>query len=278
MKRKLSLSLLLLFTISILAINVQAASKESVYVITSVKYDGNSAESKESYTQKIDYNNTGLIKTINTPSSEKITESFYYNPSGLLTKYVEKIGAGRMKGTIKCWYDYKKQKLVEKKEAGSGYETEYEYTWKNGVIASAVVETEEVNEDGEDDDESEYERTYKYTYKNGSVVKITETPDDIVFNRTVDKNGNITKQTLSVGGTQIKTSYYYATIKYDKNKRVSSMTVKFRVPMMQAGEKYVKTFSYKKMSVDKEIAPIVKAQQNQLVNASLRGNDAAFAW
>ncbi|MDO5701979.1 MAG: hypothetical protein Q4G47_01310 [Lachnospiraceae bacterium] len=275
MKKKLSLSLLLLFTISILSISVQAASKETVYVITSVKYDGNSAESKEAYTQTIAYNNTGLIKTITTPSSEKITESFYYNPSGLLTKYVRKIGAGREKGTVKCWYEYKKQKLVEKTEKGPGYEAEYEYNWKNGVIASADVEFSETDESGEDGEDNEY--VYKYTYKNGNVVKIKEN-NSIVFNRTVDKNGNVTKQTLTVDGAQIKTSYYYATIRYDKNQRVSSMTVKARVPMMTAGEKYVKTFTYKKMSVDKEYAPYIKAQQSQLINASIRGNDAEFAW
>ncbi len=274
MKKIILTAAIMAFMVGITSVTVpvKAATGKSVYVVSAIKIKDGS----DSYTKKLSYKN-GFITKIETPSSvEELLETFSYNKNYELKKYVQKVLSGDWKGFQETsTYQYKKGLLVKKvTERNDSDRDTMSYSWKNGKIVSAESNSTWKDENGE---EGKSSATYEYAYKNGHVVKETIKNSFATMGSkiTLDINNNITKYQM----TGNPDSYYKAAITYDKNKRISKMTVRYKNPMMGSEVKQVMTIVYKKVTVGSKYVSAIKAQQWQLLNGGNRSSLAAnFAW
>lgn len=274
MKKMMATMVVLTLIIVIMGqvVQVKAATSKSIYVVSAIKVKDGS----DNYTKKISYKN-GFITKINTPAStESLVETFSYNKSYELKKYVQKVLTGDWKGFQETsTYKYKNgllsKKVTQRNDSDKDTMT---YSWKNGKIVSAASVSTWKEENGE---EGKSSATYTYTYKNGHVVKEAVENDygTMKSNITLDKNNNIVKYQMA-GNPD---SYYKATITYDKNKRITKMTARYKNPMMGSETKQIMTIVYKKVTVNSKYAEGVKVQQWQLLNGGNKSSlNANFAW
>jgi len=252
LKRTMVLFLALIMTITILPAAVQAASKKTVYVVSSVKVE----ENGKTTAIKLSYNEKGLLtKITSTYADEKTTETFSYNKKYQLTKYVKKVISGEHKGvneTLTYTYNGKGQRTSK---ASEDYKETYKYNTKN-QITTAVSERGETN----------------YKYKNGHVKKATGT-DPLTYSATFDDHNNI-KQWSNKFNTE-KIGYGSYTFTYYKNGRAKTLKKTFKPNPMGTEKTQTLTFTYTKMTVPADQADTIADQQWQFINGD---GVVGFAW
>lgn len=263
MKRLLAILLLTILT-GTMILPVQAASKKTMYVVSSIKEKGVLRSfGKDSYTVKVTYTKKGLIKKINIPCKEGLVYTFTYNKKNRLTKFVEEIKNGDFKCVNTYTYTYKDGKLKTRTLKSTNGDTEKRtYDYKNGyrVLSNNITTWKE---NGKTETEKSKETA---TYKNGHVKTLNRVG---IYSQTysMDSRGNYTKYVLKAAdGTIIKDGYLKASMNYDKNNRITKRVVAYKNPMMDREEKITQTVKYKKITVDKKYAAMIEAQQWQLLN------------
>ena len=240
-----------------------AASKKTIYVVSSVKIKNGSKTIKP----KISYTK-GLIKKITLPG-EKMT--FSYNKKKQLKKYVDNKTTGEFKGKEVVTYTWKNNLMQKRTSKVPGrYDISVStYKYKKKQLTAGKTVSKWV-EDGKN-----YKYVGKETYKckKGMPVYVGQTSNSnkekfsTANTFKYDKKKNITRRIMTMNGKKFSNSYYKAKITY-KNGRVSKMKTEHLIPMGM-NEKPAKctiTVSYKKIKVKKAYAGTIEKQQWQLIN------------
>ena len=252
LKRTTVLILALIMTITLLPAAAQAASKKTVYVVSSVKV----VENGKTTAIKLSYNENGLLtKIASTYADEKTTETFSYNKKDQLTKYVKKILSGKHKGDNETFtYTYNKKGQRKSKDS-KDYKVTYKYNSGNQII-TAVSEHGDTN----------------FKYKNGHVKKASGT-GPITYSATFDDHDNIKEWSNKFNTEKIGYGSYAYT--YYKNGRAKTLKKTFKPNPMGSEKTQTLTFTYTKMTVPANLTDTIADQQWQFIN----GNGVVgFAW
>lgn len=236
----------------------QAASKETVYVLTEIYY-GQKDENGLTFTYK--YNKNGLLKSYNLRNAQK--GEYKYNSKKQLVKFRRSLNEW-------CNFDYtynKKGQLTKiksyytdmktNKYAYDGFVSKLTYNKKGQVIKKTDTGKVALGEDGQLQKVT-FTKTYKYN-KKGQVKQTVFTnsankAQKQTANYKYDKKGNLKSVSYSDGYKQ------EMNLSYNKNKTLKSIS---------GGESVTSYYSWKKMKVSKKLAAQVKAQQWSLINQDL---------
>ncbi|SFB17388.1 hypothetical protein SAMN05216249_111100 [Acetitomaculum ruminis DSM 5522] len=254
-----------------------ASSKKTIYVVSSVKVNGTTANGKENYKSSVSYNKYGLLTKINNNGSENITDTFTYDKNQRLTKFTEKIGTGDAKDINTTNYSYKNGKLCKStRNRQDGDKVVTTYTWKNGLITSSTLVTSWL-QNGKTESVT---TKSSYKYKNNHVCYAKDSSNGYKneFFITHDKKGNVTKFVYKNNSNKKAILNVSSKITYDKNKRATKIVNEFKSPFLDKAEKFTKTVTYKKITVDKKYASAIANQQWQLLNANFNSIGIGFAW
>lgn len=254
-KRTMVLILAVLMSISLLPAVAQAASKKTVYVVSSVTIKEGSQTNKIT----LSYNSNGLLKKFSEPATYT-TVTFKYNDKNQLVKKINNTYDGDFKGKQTITYKYNKKgqrtKKIETFGEGDTQTTLYTYTSNNYVKTATGM----------------FGKT-TYKYNKGRVIKATS--DKIRYAAKYDSKGSIIKWVRYFEKEKI--GNYKATITY-KNGRVSKLVRTYKPnPMWDRSHKETLTFTYKKMTVPASLADEIAEQQWHYIN-SANDNAESFAW
>ena len=225
-----------------------ATAKKSIYVVTGIKIEyldsANIVQDKN--TGKITYDDNGFISKT---SINGDTQKLSYDSKYQLKKYV-----------------FTRDKTEK---------TIYKYTWKNGLATKCAASYEGMGDCNPRTITLKYNYKKqltsaidaggsgsKYAYKNGNMVKRTNNLFGGVDKYSYDDKGNITKSSDSVITLKRKITY--------SGNRIKSYVTDYGPDYW----KQKRTFTYKKITVNKAYANAVKEQQWKLINNLSLGVDA----
>ena len=256
------LAVLAAFTVFSAAAPAQAAAKETVYVLTEIRYDAKT--SIPVYVYK--YYKNGLLKSYTLGKGASQGE-YKYNKKQQLVKFRRSLNEW-------CNFDYtynKKGQIIKIKNyytnknnnkfAYDGYVSKLTYDKKGRMIKQVDTgKTAVYSEEGEPQGEKKGSYTTTYSYnKKGQMIRslFTSTFDKKLkstANYKYDSKGNLKSISYSDGYKQVRT------ITYDKAGNITSIS---------GGDSVTVFYTWKKMSVNKKLAAQIKAQQWSLTNQNL---------
>ena len=245
-----------------------AASKKSVYVVSSTYFDFHSQAFTKKSGSKVKYNKKGLItKYIGAYSEFRLKYNKKYKVKQLKTS----VFAPGIPSSVKK-YTYKNGKMIKTVETSkeSTVTTKYTYNGKKIIKAIETIVPKE---------SSSFKTENKYTYKKKHVSKVRSTDKygTVIAVFSFDKKGNVIKITDTLDGKSNDMTTNVITY----NNHGKPKLIKSEYNYEGLGKLYVTTskFTFKKIKVPAKYYNRIKEQQWKLINCS-DGNDdgVSFAW
>jgi len=231
--------------------NAYAGSKTNVYVVTKIVYKSDQYKTTNTYTYK-----NGLVTKVtaknvaNGDASSSVSKYTYTSKKALKSKVNTYDGKTNYKST----YTTNSKGYVTKASTtytGDSPKNVTKYSYKGGKLTKSA---------------NKYSTTSYTYYSNGnfktSTYKASEGDDTFKTTYSYDKKGNLKKIVSGSPDASIKETTTFKNTY--KNGRLAKQVLSFAGSFSETA-----TFTYKKVSVPKSIAKMVKSQQNLLISTRL---------